>query len=222
MDYSSLAEKLVSKALSVGADAAEIYISAGRNLSVNILNNEIETIEESDSAGVGVRVIVGGSLGFSYSNSLDIKALEDTIAMAVKFARLTTPDDNNVLPELTGETAVEGLFDSEIGDTDLEKKIAMALELEKIAMSDNRITKSSGSSYGEGITEVFISSSRGSTRSYKASGCSLGVSVVAEKGDQKKTEENIARDGSSVILYPLIRLPSKQQERHGRCLTRRW
>ena len=187
MDYSSLAEKLVSKALSAGADAAEIYISAGRNLSVNILNNEIETIEESDSAGVGVRVIVGGSLGFSYSNSLDIKALEDTIAMAVKFARLTTPDDNNVLPELTGETVVEGLFDPEIGDTDLEKKIAMALELEKIAMSDNRITKSSGSSYGEGITEVFISSSRGSTRSYKASGCSLGVSVVAEKGDQKKT-----------------------------------
>jgi PmbA protein len=187
MDYSSLAEKLVSKALKAGADAAEIYITAGRNLSVNILNNEIETIEEADSAGVGVRVIVGGSLGFSYSNSMDLKALEDSIAMAVKFARLTTPDENNILPELTGQTAVEGLFDPEIMEVGLEKKIALALEMEKIAMNDNRITKSSGSSYGEAIVEIFISSSSGSTRSYKASGCSLGVSVVAEKGDQKKT-----------------------------------
>ncbi len=187
MNYTSLAEKLVSKALKAGADAAEIYISAGRNLSVNILNNEIETIEEADSAGVGIRVIAGGSIGFSYSNSLDLRALEDTIAMAVKFARLTTPDENNILPELTGETTVEDLFDPEIGETSLEKKIAMALELEKIAMSDERITKSSGSSYGESIAEIIISSSSGFTKSYRASGCALGVSVVAEKGEQKKT-----------------------------------
>lgn len=187
MNYISLAEKLVAKALKAGADAAEIYISADRNLSVNILNGEIETIEEADSAGVGIRVIAGGSLGFSYSNSLDMKALEDTVSMAVKFARLTTPDDNNILPELTGVTVVEGLFDPEIGGVALDRKIAMALELEKMAMSDARITKSSGSSYGESISEVFIASSHGPSRSYKSSGCSLGVSVVAEKGDQKKT-----------------------------------
>jgi PmbA protein len=187
MNYKSLAEKLVSKARGMGADAAEIYISAGRNLSVNILNNEIETIEEADSSGAGVRVIVGGALGFSYSNSLNMKALEDTIAMAIRFARLTTPDDNNVLPVLSGETSVEGLYDPEIADVALERKIAMATELEKMAMGDSRITKSSGSSYGESVFEIIISGSAGSTRSYKSSTCSLGVSVVAEKGDQKKT-----------------------------------
>lgn len=187
MNYLSIAEKLVSKALKAGADAAEIYISAGRNLSVNILNGEIETIEEADSTGVGIRVIAGGSLGFSYSNSLDMKALDETIAMAVKFARLTTPDENNVLPELSGITTVEDLFDPDIEGVSLDKKIALALEIEKMAMSDSRITRSSGSSYGEGVTEVFIASSSGAARSYRASGCSLGVSVVAEKGNQKKT-----------------------------------
>lgn len=187
MNYITLAEKLVAKALKAGADAAEIYISADRNLSVNILNGEIETVEQAESAGVGVRVIAGGSLGFSYSNSLDMKALEETVAMAVKFARLTTPDESNILPELTGATAVEGLFDPDIEGVALDRKIAIALELEKMAMSDARITKSSGSSYGESISEVFIASSYGSPVSYKASGCSLGVSVVAEKGEQKKT-----------------------------------
>jgi len=105
----------------------------------------------------------------------------------VKFARLTTPDENNVLPDIAGMTAIEDLFDPGIENVALEKKIAMALELEKMTMSDNRITKSSGSSYGESIEEIFISSSAGYTKSYKASGCALGVSVVAEKGEQKKT-----------------------------------
>lgn len=209
MNYSSLAEKLVSKALKAGADAAEIYISSGRNLSVNILNNEIETIEEADSAGVGIRVIAGGSLGFSYSNSLDSRALDETIAMAVKFAKLTTPDDNNVLPKLAGETVVEDLFDPEIAAVSLEKKIAMALELEKMAMIDNRITKSSGSSYGESTVEIFIASSAGRVRSYLASGCSLGVSVVAEKGDQKKTGGEYCSRRFFSDLVPLDQIAAK-------------
>jgi len=187
MNYSNLAEKLVANALKKGADAAEIYISTGRNLSVNILNKEIETIEEADSAGVGVRVIVGGALGFSYSNSLDLKSLDDTIEMAIRFARLTTPDDYNILPDLKDVTAVDGLYDPEIENVTMEQKISMALELERMAMSDARITKSSGSSYGESYGEIFISNSNGFTKSYKSSGCGLGVSVVAEKGDQKKT-----------------------------------
>ena len=209
MEYSSLAEKLVSKALKAGADAAEIYISAGRNLSVNILNNEIETIEEADTAGAGIRVIAGGAIGFSYSNSLDIKALEETIEMAVKFARLTTPDENNVLPDNTGVTMVEDLFDPEIENVTLEKKIATALELEKMTMSDNRITKSSGSSYGESTGEIFISSSAGFTKSFKVSGCSLGVSVVAEKGEQKKTGGEYASRRFFSDLPPLDHIAGK-------------
>ncbi len=183
----SIAEKLVSKALQAGADAAEIYISAGRNLSVSVRNGEVETIQESDSAGAGIRVIAGGSLGFSYSNSLDMKAMEETVAMAVKFARLTTPDENNILPRLDGVTIVQDLYDPEIETIALDTKIALALELEKIAMNDGRISKSSGASFRESVSEIFLASSAGSSRSYKSSGCSLGVSVVAEKGDQKKT-----------------------------------
>lgn len=203
MNYSLLAEKLVSKALRMGADEAEIYIATGRNLSVNILNNEIETIEEADSVGAGVRVIVGGALGFSYSNSLDAKALEETIAMAVRFARLTSPDKYNVLPAIGSATYVEDLYDPDVAAITLESKIAMALEIEKMALSDSRITKSSGSSYGENIEEIFISSSGGSNLSYKASACSLGVSVVAEKGSQKKTGgEYCSRRFFSDLLPP--------------------
>jgi PmbA protein len=69
----------------------------------------------------------------------------------------------------------------------MDKKSQMARELEKRAMKDSRITKSSGAGYGEAESEIFIANSNGIAKSYKSSACSLGVSVVAEKGEQKNT-----------------------------------
>jgi PmbA protein len=187
MNNIELAEKLVKKSLSLGANSAEVFIESNRNLSVNVLKSEIETIEEASSQGVGFRVFVDGKMGFSHCNDFSDRSLEDTISRAISFARLSSPDENNVLTDDKGVTAVEGLYDSSIAAVPIEKKIAMALELEKLAMKDPRITKSSGAGYGEGESEVFIANSNGLLKSYKSSGCSLGASVVAEKGDQKNT-----------------------------------
>jgi PmbA protein len=187
MNYTDLAEKLVKKCKSLGADSAEVFIESNRNLSINILNSEIETIEESSSQGVGFRVFVDNKLGFSHSNDLSLSALEDTISRAVAFAKLSSPDENNVLTDDQTFTSVADLFDAGIAEVPMDKKIAMALELEKLAMKDPRITKSSGTGYGEGESEIFIANSNGILKTCKVSGCSVGVSVVAEKGEQKNT-----------------------------------
>jgi PmbA protein len=187
MNYKDLSQKLVTTCLKYGADAAEVYIETGRRLSVRMLNSEIDTIQEASSAGVGFRVIVGGRLGFSHSNDFSPRSLDDTIQRAIAFAKLTSPDEFNVLPSDPSMADVQGLYDPSIATVPIEKKIGMARELEKLALTDHRVTKSSGSGYGEGETEVFIANSNGIFKSYKASSCGLSVSVVAEKGDQKNT-----------------------------------
>jgi PmbA protein len=187
MNYKDLSQKLVAKCLKMGADAAEVYIETGRRLSIRLLNSEIDTIQESSSAGVGFRVIVDGKLGFSHSNDFSSRSLDDTIQRAVAFARLTTPDEFNVLPSDPVITDVSGLYDPEIITVPMERKIEMARELERLALLDPRITKSSGSGYGEGESEIFIANSNGIAKSYKSTACSLSVSVVAEKGEQKNT-----------------------------------
>ncbi|MFH0841727.1 MAG: TldD/PmbA family protein [Bacteroidota bacterium] len=182
-----LTEKLVKKCLSLGADAAEVFLETNRSLSVNVLKSEIETIEEAASQGVGFRVFVEGKLGFSHCNDLSSKSLEDTISRAIAFARLSTPDENNVLTDDMGITSIADLYDPGIASESMDKKIKMALDLEKLAMQDPRVTKSAGAGYGESESEVFIGNSNGILKTYKSSGCSAGVSVVAEKGDQKNT-----------------------------------
>jgi PmbA protein len=187
MDNKEFTGKLVKKSLSLGADNAEVFLEINRELSVQVLNSEIETVEEASSMGVGFRVIVDGKMGFSHCNDFNERSLEDTISRAIAFARLSTPDENNVLPSDTEIATVEQLFDPALADESMDKKLNMALELEKLALESPGITKSSGARYGEGETEIFIANSNGISKNYKSSGCSMGVSVVAEKGNQKNT-----------------------------------
>lgn len=203
MNYTDLTEKLVRKCLTLGADAAEVYLETSRNMSVNVLNREIETIEEASSQGAGFRIFTGGKMGFSHCNDFSDRSLEDTISRAVAFAKLTTPDENNVLPDHKGITAVADLYDPAIQGVPMDKKIKMALELESLAMNAPGITKSSGAGYSEGEAEVFIGNSNGIIKSYKSSGCSLGVSVVAEKGEQKNTGDEYC---SRVFFSDLLSL----------------
>jgi PmbA protein len=187
MDYKALVETLVKKCKNKGADAAEIYLQKRRNLSIRIRNGETETIQEASSHGVGFRVFVKGKMAFSHCNDLSEKALEDAIKSVVAFASNTTPDENNILPSEKGLTDVKDLYDPVIKSTPMDKKINMAMDVEKLALKDARITKSAGAGYSEGETEIYLANSNGLLKDYKTTSCSLGVSVVAEKGDQKSS-----------------------------------
>ncbi len=187
MDYKGLAEDLVKRCLKQGADAAEVFIESGRQLSIEVRNGEIETMQETSTHGAGFRVFVKGKMAFSHCNDFTQKALDNAVRSAVQFAKHTTPDENNVLPDDQGITVIEGLYDPRIGQVSMDEKIALAKRVEKLSMSDPRITKSAGSNYFEGEEEVFLANSNGLLKTYRASACGFGASVVAEKGDQKSS-----------------------------------
>ena len=187
MDYKGLSEQLVKKCLKKGADAAEVYLETGRNLSIEVRNGEIETIQEAAAYGAGFRVFVKGRMAFSSCNDFNEKALEDTISRAIDFARISTADPDNVLPDDKGMTEVAGLYDESIAKIPMDTKIELAKKVEKLATMDPRITTSAGSGYGEREGEVFLANSHGLLKSAKSSACSFWVSVVAEKGEQKSS-----------------------------------
>ncbi len=213
MDYIKLTNDLVAKALEFGAGDAEVYLETGRNLSIQVLNGEIDTIEEASTAGIGFRVIVDGKIGFSHCNDFNENALEDTLKRAIEFAKLTSPDENNVLPADFGVTEIQGLYDPQIAEIPMEKKIEMALKVEELALADPRISKSSGAGYGEGEGEVFIANSKGISKNYKTNACSIGVSVVAEKEEQKNTGGEYCSRRFFADLQPLEEIANEAAEK---------
>lgn len=187
MDYRILAEELVKKCIDQGADAAEVFIESDRQLRMEVRNGEVETVEESAAHGVGFRVLHQGGLGFTHCNDFAESTLEKTIRQAVQYAKITTADENNVLPSEKGLTDVGQLHDPKIAQVSMDEKLSLIRQVEKEAMKDARITKSAGAVFAEGEGEVFLANSNGLSKNYKASACSFGVSVVAEKGDQKSS-----------------------------------
>jgi len=209
MDYKTVAEELVKKCLKKGADAAEVYIENGRNLNIEVRKGEVETVEEAASYGAGLRVFIKGKMAFASSNDLEEKALDDALGRAIEFAKITTADPNNVLPDDKGLTEIAGLFDPQIGKIPMERKIELAKKIEQLAMKDPRITKSDGARYGETEGEVVIANSNGLAKIFRSSACSLGVSVVAEKGDQKSSGGEFSRARSFKDLKPAEELAAK-------------
>ena len=169
-----LAKKLVKKCLERGADEAEAYGQSRRILSIRLRNGEVETVQESASQGVGLRVFVKGSLGFASSNDFADKALEEAVSSAVRFARHTTPDPNNILPEDPAVTQVEGLYDPALPGVKIEDGILLAKAVEEKALAHSGITKSAGASFRRSDEETVLANSHGLAKSYRESGFGYG------------------------------------------------
>ena len=203
MQYENLSQDLVDRCLGRGAEHAEVYVEEGRSLSIEVRNGEMETIQESSSHGVGFRVFREGKMGFAHSNDLSDASLDQAIESAIAFAEHMTPDEHNVLPDQGGMTEIDGLYDPNLGQASMDDKIAMITRLEELAMADRRITVSNGAGYGEGEGAVYLANSHGLVKSYRSSGCNYGVSVVAEKGEQKSSGgEYCSRRYFSDLLPP--------------------
>lgn len=187
MNYQDLTQVLIKQCLARGADQAEVFLETGRQLSLEIRNGQVETVQEAAAQGAGLRVFVQGRMGFCSSNDLSEQALDAAIRSAVGLAKNMTSDPNHVLPQSEPSTDVPGLYDPEIARVPMDAKIELAKAVERLALKDPRITKSAGAAYGEGLSEVFIANSLGLAKSFKSSACFFRVEVVAEKGEQKSS-----------------------------------
>jgi PmbA protein len=184
MDFQSLAENIVKKSLKSGADEAEAYLTNGREFTLTVRNGDVETVKQATSKGLGLTVFKDKKLGFSYTSDFSEKGLDAFIKRTVQISLVADPEPWNGLPDFEkGELKELDLFDPSIAGIPNEKKIEIARQTEKIALSyDKRITKTDGSSFSDSETEVIISNSRGVSYASKSSQVHFWIGVIAGEG----------------------------------------
>lgn len=205
-DLKQLAIDLVHRAAEHGAAAADCLIMEGDDFSVNIRRQEIETLKESGSKGLGLRVFVrsneGARLQTATAHTSDLsesslnRLLEDTLVLA----RITSPDECSGLPEEEGIHPVQEdlkIYSDSISALDTEKKIWLAKESEKYALDyDPRIVNSDGSSFSSSLQRVVLANSKGFAGEYRSSSCSLmTVPIAVEKSPGRDEGATMQRDG---------------------------
>jgi PmbA protein len=185
MDFKKTGEAVVKAALKYGADEAEAVIENIKEFNVNVRKGEVETLQKSVSKGLGLRVYINHALGFSYTSDLSPESLEETVKRTVDLAKITESKPWQGLPDFGPQPLADlDLYDAELAAVPDEKKIAMAKEVERIAMAqDKRITNSEGGSFSNTEREAGLFNSKGISCILKETSCGFSAYVIAGEGD---------------------------------------
>lgn len=186
--------ELVDLAERIAADAhpgeeIEAYVAWQRDTDVRVYNGEIESLSTAESAGIGVRVVVGGRQGFAYVGVLDEGDAREALAEARDNASFATVDDHAGLARPDGVVPADlELWAAGAETWATADKIALALELEQAARAgDPRIRQVVSADYGDGLSEAAIVTSTGVRATTRRTTCYVAADVVAGDGDETQT-----------------------------------
>jgi PmbA protein len=184
----ALAEKLVKFGLSQGADEIEVSILQGTEFSVDVRLGQIENLLEADSRGLSLRIIKNQKTSYASSSDFDRTQLENLVKNAIRRAELASADACAGLPQLKNnqiEASNLQLYDPEIPVIDPKEKIELALETERIGLSDKRITNSHGAGFETRVIRTALVNSSGFSQEFAETFCSLGLGLQAGETDSK-------------------------------------
>jgi PmbA protein len=185
MDFKKTGEDVIKAALKYGANEAETAIENVKEFNVNVRKGEVETLQKSVSKGLGLRVYINKALGFSYTSDLSPESLDETVKRTVELAKITESKPWQGLPDFEPQPLADlDLYDAELAAVPDEKKIAIAKEVERIAMAqDKRITNSEGGSFSNTEREAGLFNSKGISCVLKETSCGFSAYVIAGEGD---------------------------------------
>src|SRR5215470_8412852 len=150
-DLRNLAQEMVGRAMSGGASAAECVIAEGDEFSTLVRLGQVETLKESGSRSIGVRVFNGKRAASTYSSDFSHEGLDRMLKSALELSRITSEDPYAGLPEASQLGSLSGeldLYHPDVYSLPGQERIAYARRTEKAAMDvDGRIKNSDGGSF---------------------------------------------------------------------------
>ncbi len=182
----SFGKRAVDFALRSGAQEAEAFLSMSNGTSIDIERGQIVRSNKSCDQGLGVRAVYRKAIGFSYTNTLTNKSVEETAKRAFRAARASRPDKNWInLPSAGSFGETRGTYDKKIVGLSSDLLVEMAADmLGAVGDYDKRVLAVAG-----GVATSLFSTVVVNSHGVEASdvGTAVGCSM-----------ETIARDGADV------------------------
>jgi len=91
-DLKEVAQDVVRRAMQGGASAAECVIREGDEFSTVVRLGQVETLKESGSKAIGIRVFNGQRAASTYSSDFSRSGLDRMLNSALELSRITSED----------------------------------------------------------------------------------------------------------------------------------
>lgn len=183
VDLSDLAASVVSRALKAGATAADVVARESEEFSTVVRLGQVETLKESGSRGLGLRVFEGKRAASTYSSDFSDDSIERMISGALSLVKVTSEDPFGGLPDppLFGSLGDLKLYNDDIHALPPEERIDYARRTEAASLEfDSRIKNSEGGAYDATTGRVALANSMGFVGGYRRSHCSISAAPIAQ------------------------------------------
>jgi PmbA protein len=191
-DLKSLASDVVSRAMRAGASAAECVVREGDEFSTVVRLGQVETLKESGSRSIGVRVFFGQRAASTYSSDFSAAGIDRMLSSALELAKITSEDPFAGIPDaakLGALSAPLDLYHEDVYSLPGPERIDYARRAEKAALdTDPRLKNSDGGSFDAATGRKILANSHGFIGEYRRSYCSVAAVPIAqdEQGNMQR------------------------------------
>jgi PmbA protein len=183
-DLRDLAQDTVRRAMQGGATAAECVVREGDEFSTLVRLGQVETLKESGSKAIGLRVFYGKRAASTYSSDFSREGLDRMLKSALELAKITSEDPFAGIPEESQLGSLSGnldLYYSDVYSLPGPERIEYARRAEKAALDyDSRIKNSDGGSFDAATGHKVLANSHGFVGEYQRSYCSIAAVPIAQ------------------------------------------
>lgn len=200
MSFSDARRRLLELAAERGAQV-EVFGSRGTATTVRAFGGGVDEFKLSEKVGIGLRALVNGAWGYSYTENLSEPALRRALENALENASLVAPEAHARLAAWPEPPHVGDLFGEGLSGVTVDRKVGLALELERVATgADPRVQSVPYAIYQDGESEIAVANTAGLERSYRANYAMQYVApLVAENGQNKmKVDWEFSREFESL------------------------
>jgi PmbA protein len=210
IDLRDLAQDIVRRAMAGGATAAECVVREGDEFSTLVRLGQVETLKESGSKAIGVRVFYGKRAASTYSSDFSREGLDLMVKSALELAKITSQDPYSGIPDPSQLGSLSGdlnLYSADVYSLPGEERISYARRTEKAALDyDPRIKNSEGGSFDAATGHKVLANSHGFVGEYRRSYCSVAAVPIAQADNGA-----MQRDYWFSVARSLSRLESPEQ-----------
>jgi PmbA protein len=186
-DLREIAQDIVARAMAGGATAAECVVREGDEFSTLVRLGQVETLKESGSKSIGVRVFFGQRAASTYSSDFSREGLDRMVKSALELAKITSEDPFGGIPNADQLGQLKGnldLYYEDVYSLSGSDRIDYARRAEKAALDfDPRIRNSEGGSFDAATGHKVLANSHGFLGEYKRSYCSVSAMPIAQSDD---------------------------------------
>ena len=202
-DLEAAAKLAVDAALAEGGDEADAWCQDSVERTVRVYDGAVESITEAGSKGAGVRVFREGRTGYAYGSDLSEAGLRGLARAAAESAAVTEPDEHAGIPRNPGAAAIDGLRDPGFGEWTMERRVALALAVERAARErDPLVTNVEDTVYSDAEARAALANSNGFCDSFEETQCYAFAYAFAGDGADRMTGMGFAVGRGPDALVP--------------------